>query len=272
MKKITLNNSITIPQLGFGVFRNPEGDSTYNSVREALEAGYRHIDTAMIYGNEASVGRAIKDSSVPREEIFITTKLWNDDIREGKFVEAFNESMKKLQLDYLDQWLIHWPVNGFEKAWVEMEKLYKSGKIKAIGVSNFNIHHLESLSKIQTVKPCMNQIESHPYFSNSEVIKYCFDNNIAVTVWSPLGGGKTNALKDEVIVGIAEKHSKSPAQVIIRWHLQRNVIVIPKSAHKERIIQNFDVFDFELSTEEMKAINALDKNARVGSDPETFDF
>lgn len=269
-----LNNGIEIPQLGLGVFRTPSGQDTENAVKWALEANYRHIDTAKIYGNEASVGKAIEDSNVKRSDIFLTTKLWNDDIRAGRTEAAFEESLKALKTDYVDLYLIHWPAEGFSEAYKVMERLYEGGAIKAIGVSNFHEHHLEKLAKTANIKPAVDQIESHPYLNNQKLIDYCMKNDINVEVWSPLGGslGKTDVLHNEQIGEIAKKYGKSIAQVIIRWDIQRNVIVIPKSTHQERIAANIDVFDFELTSEEMQIIQSLNCNQRVGSDPDHFDF
>lgn len=272
MEKIKLNNGKEIPQLGLGVFRSKDGQETYDSVKWALEAGYRHIDTAKIYGNEESVGKAIKDSGLERDEIFLTTKLWNEDIRQKRTKEAFQESLDRLQTDYVDLYLIHWPADGFEEAWKEMEEIYKSGKAKSIGVSNFHKHHLEDLEKISSIKPAVDQIESHPYFTNQELIDYLKEKEIDVEVWSPIGGTGGNVLEDELLKELAEKYKKSPAQITIRWHLQRGLIVFPKSIHKERIEENLEVFDFKLSNEDMEKINKLNKNQRVGSDPDNFDF
>jgi diketogulonate reductase-like aldo/keto reductase len=268
----TLNNGIKMPKLGFGVFQTPDGNQTEDAVKWALEAGYRHIDTAMIYGNEGSVGKAIEESGVPREEIFLTTKLWNEDIRRNNTAQAFEASLKRLRTDYLDLYLIHWPADGFEKAWTEMEKIYHSGRVKAIGVSNFQPRHLESLQAISSLRPAVNQIESNPYFNNGEVIDYCNERGISVTVWSPLGGTGGSILEDAVLNELSEKYKKSAAQVVIRWHLQRGVIVIPKSLHQSRIASNFDVFDFELSNDDMEQINLLNRNTRSGADPDHFDF
>ena len=272
VNNIVLNNGVTIPQIGIGVFLTPQGEVTENSVRWALEAGYRHVDTAMIYENEEDVGNAIKAGLVAREDIFITTKLWNEDIRQGRAREAFFESLKRLQTDYVDLYLIHWPATGYEEAWKVMEELYKEGRIKAIGVSNFQIHHLEQLEKIASVVPAVNQIESHPYFTNQEVIDYCKEKNIAVEVWSPLGGTGGNLLEDETLRELAAKYGKTPAQIVIRWDIQREVIVLPKSVHRDRIISNLDVFDFELEKEDMERIDRLNKDMRIGAHPDTFTF
>jgi len=267
-----LNNGVSIPQLGLGVYKAPNGEQTENAVKWALEAGYRHIDTAMIYENEESVGNALKKSGVPREEIFLTSKLWNDDIRKGRTRQAFYESLERLRTDYLDLYLIHWPADGYAQAWAEMETLYAEGKIRAIGVSNFQIHHLKTLEKSAKVSPAINQIESHPYFHNQEVINYCREQNIAVQVYSPLGGADSNILKDDVLRAIALQYGKTPAQIILRWHIQRGVIVFPKSVHHDRIVSNIDVFDFNLTDEDINVINSLNRNERVGPDPDNFQF
>ena len=272
MDAITLNNNLKIPKLGFGVFQTPEGKQTEDAVKWALEAGYRHIDTAMIYGNEGSVGKAMEESGIPRKDIFLTTKLWNENIRQSNTAQAFEDSLNRLRTDYLDLYLIHWPADGFEKAWIEMEKIYASGRAKAIGVSNFQPRHLEAIGKVSGLCPAVNQIESNPYFRNQDVIDYCKDRGITVTVWSPLGGTGGNILEDAVLRELSEKYGKSQAQVVIRWHLQRDVVVIPKSLHQKRIIDNFDVFDFELSKEDVERIGNLNRNTRSGADPDTFDF
>lgn len=268
---IQLNDEIKIPQVGLGVFR-ASADEAENAVTWALEAGYRHIDTAKAYGNEAGVGKAVAGSGLQRKDLFITTKLWNEDVRQRRTKEAFAESLAALQTDYIDLYLIHWPVDGFKEAWKEMEELYHQGKIRSIGVSNFHAHHLEELAEIQTVKPAVDQIESHPYMTNQELIDYCQAQNIKAEVWSPLGGKNAAPLTDPAIGELAEKYHRTPAQIIIRWDIQRSVIVLPKSIHKERIVSNFDVFNFEISPEDMEAISALNKNQRVGSDPDHFDF
>ena len=266
-----LNNGVDIPQLGLGVFLSEEGEETYNAVRWALDAGYRHIDTAKVYGNEASVGRAVKDSGIPREEIFITTKLWNSDIRDGVQEKAFYDSLDRLGCDYIDLYLIHWPVReGYNEAWKTMESLYEKKLIRAIGISNFNPHHYETLMKDATVNPAVNQIELHPFLTQKDVVSYFKNKNVAGESWSPLGRGEL--LGEPEIVKMAARLGKTPAQIIIRWHLQSGLIVIPKSAHKSRIIENASVFDFSLTEEQMANIDALNKDQRTGASPDNFSF
>lgn len=272
MQYINLSNGVRIPQLGLGVWQTENGRQTEDAVCWALEAGYRHIDTAKAYGNERSVGDGVRKSGIPREEIFITTKLWNEDVRAGRARAAFEKSLKELGTDYVDLYLIHWPADGFEEAWLAMEELYNAGKIRAIGVSNFHKSHLDKLASAAHIKPMVNQIESHPYFNNQELIDDCLANDIAVEVWRPLGGTGGNVLQDEVLGQLAQKYGKSPAQIVLRWDVQRKVIVIPKSIHQERIVSNFDIFDFELTDDDMKIINGLNRNRRVGPNPDNFDF
>ncbi len=272
MRTVTLNNGVNIPMIGLGVFRTPDGETAANCVRWALETGYGHIDTAALYDNETGVGMGMKESGLKREEIFLTTKVWNDDIRAGKTREAFEASLKRLDVDYVDLYLIHWPADGFEQAWKEMERLYEEGMIRAIGVSNFNPHHIERIDAIGNVEPAVNQIESNPYFQNQDVIDYCLQRGIYVEAWSPLGGAGGDIRVDATLTEIGGKYGKSPVQVIVRWNLQRGVIVLPKSAHKERIEANFDVEDFTLTEEEMRKIRNLDQNMRTGADPENFPF
>ncbi|KFI40150.1 2,5-didehydrogluconate reductase [Bifidobacterium actinocoloniiforme DSM 22766] len=270
---ITLNNGVPIPQLGLGVFQTPEGEQTANAVRWALQAGYRHIDTAKIYGNEASVGQGLRESGLKRREVFLTTKLWNEDVRAGRAKQAYEESLDRLGVDMIDLYLIHWPAEGWQQAWEDMQELYLQRRVRAIGVCNFQQHHLEELRSISDVKPAVDQIESSPIFVNQELIDYANGEwRVDVEAWSPLGGTGTHLLEDPRLVSIAAKYSKSPAQVVIRWHLQRGVIVIPKSVHQERIESNFDVFDFQLSDEDMQAVSSMDTGQRVGADPDHFDF
>ncbi|MEI5995594.1 aldo/keto reductase [Candidatus Enterococcus mansonii] len=266
-----LSNGSIIPRLGLGVWKAQDGEEAMNSVKWALEAGYRLIDTAEVYKNEVSVGEGIRMSGVPREEIFITTKLWNTDQGYESTLKAFDESLNKLGLDYVDLYLIHWPVKGkYKDSWRAMEEIYQSGRAKAIGVSNFHQHHLEDLLKDAQVVPVLDQIELHPRLTQEPLRAFLAENNIAVEAWSPLGQG--NILEEPILVEIGKKYNKTPAQVIIRWHLQNDIIVIPKSVHQERIKQNIDVFDFELTDEDMEQINQLNKNERFGSNPEKFDF
>ena len=267
---ITLNNGTKIPRLGIGCWRSPSGDVTKNSVLWALEAGYRHIDTAAIYKNEADVGNAIKESGIARKDIFVTTKLWNTDSRAHRQREAFEESLDRLGLDYVDLYLIHWPVENFVESWHELEKIYRSGRAKAIGVSNFKVHHLQTLLNSAEITPAVDQMEFSPYMQDNEAVDFCRAHGIAYEAWSPLGAGPL--LEEPTLVKLSQKYGKSTAQVILRWVLQRDIIVFPKSNHKERIAENADIFDFEISEEDMKLINSLNCGKRTGSDPDTFNF
>lgn len=270
---LTMNNGVQIPQLGLGVFQTPDGKATSQAVTWALQAGYRHIDTAMIYGNEESVGQGLRDSGLKRRDVFLTTKLWNDDIRSGRAKEAFEESLDRLGTDYVDLYLIHWPAQGWQQAWQDMEELYRQRRVRAIGVCNFQQHHLEELHSISSTKPAVNQIESSPQFVNQELIDYCHGElRIDVEAYSPLGGTGGSVLSDPRLESISRKVGRSPAQVVLRWHIQRGLIVIPKSTHQERIEQNAQVFDFALDEDDMKAISAMDSGIRAGADPDNFDF
>ncbi|MGK0551498.1 aldo/keto reductase [Enterococcus faecalis] len=266
-----LANGIEMPRLGLGVWRVEDGSQASNSVKWALKTGYRLIDTAAVYKNEVGVGEGLRQSNLARSEIFVTTKLWNSDQGYESTLKAFDESLSKLGLDYVDLYLIHWPVAGkFQDSWKAMEEIYTSGRAKAIGVSNFHQHHLEELLSSATIKPMVDQIELHPTLTQEPLRKYLAEHEIAVEAWSPLGQG--NLLTTPLLVEIGEKHDKSAAQVIIRWHLQNDIIVIPKSVHENRIKENFEVFDFELTEAEMQAINELNQNKRFGPDPDNFDF
>lgn len=271
---VVLHNGINMPQLGLGVWKAEDGDEVESAVTAALEAGYRLIDTAAVYGNEEGVGRAILASNVPREELFITTKLWNSDQGdEQKVRAAFEASLRRLGVEYIDLYLIHWPMPDkdlYVQTWQTLEKLHQEGKVRAIGVSNFKPEHLEKLLASASVVPVVNQIELHPYLPQHETREYCFAHNIAVESWSPIGGSRGNLLGDEVVKKIADDHGKSPAQVVIRWHIQNGLIVIPKSVHAERIQENIDVFDFELTDEQMNQLNGLENGTRMGPDPSTM--
>lgn len=268
MNFVTLNNGLKMPQLGFGVWQ-VEDDQATTVVAKALETGYTSIDTAMIYKNEKGVGKAIKESSIPREKLFITTKVWNSDQGYENTLRAFDESLERLGLDYVDLYLIHWPTPKYDlyvDTYKALEKLYHDGRVKAIGVCNFDIEHLERLFKECEVKPVLNQIECHPYLSQNEVKEFCAKHDIFVEAWSPLDRG-SDLLNEESIQKIAEIHGKTPAQVVLRWHLQNNTIVIPKSATPSRIKENFNVFDFELTANDMAEIDKLNRNQRRGAKP-----
>lgn len=271
---ITLNNGVVIPQVGLGVFQTKEGAEVERAVSAALEAGYRMIDTAAIYGNEVGVGRAIKDSGIPREEIFITTKLWNADHAFDDALRAFDESLEKLDCGYIDLYLIHWPLpmeGKFTEAWRALEQIYASRRTRAIGVSNFKPHHLDELLRGAEVVPAVNQIELHPFLQQRETSDYCAAHGIIVESYSPLMQAG-EALEHPVVAKLAEKHGKSPAQVILRWHVQSGFIVIPKSIRAERIQENIALFDFELSDSDMQAIAGMDRGQRIGADPDTASF
>lgn len=268
MKMVTLNNGVNMPQLGFGVWQVPDEEAT-PAVAKALEVGYTSIDTAMIYKNEAGVGKAIKESGIDREKLFITTKVWNADQGYEQTLKAFDASLERLGLDYIDLYLIHWPTPHYDQyieTYKALEKLYSDGRVRAIGVCNFDIEHLERLLDECDVTPVLNQVECHPYFAQNELKDFCAKHNIYVEAWSPLDQGG-EILTDEVVEKIAKAHGKTTAQVVLRWHLQNNTIAIPKSVTPSRIEENFDLFDFELSNEEMDAINRLDRNQRRGAKP-----
>lgn len=270
---IILNNGVEMPQLGFGVWQVPD-DEAEQAVATALESGYRSIDTAAIYGNEEGTGKAIATSGIPREELFVTTKLWNSDQGYDSTLRAFDTSLEKLGLDYLDLYLIHWPLPSRGKyidTYKAFEKLYTDGRIKAIGVSNFYPEYLEQLIEATSVIPAVNQIELHPHLQQHAVREYHAQQGIATEAWSPLGSGK-GLLEVPAIVAIAQKHNRTPAQIVLRWHIQLGNVVIPKSVTPSRIKENIDVFDFSLDTEDIAAISALNEDRRLGPDPATFDM
>ncbi|MBT2519389.1 aldo/keto reductase [Streptomyces sp. ISL-90] len=268
--RIQLNDGHSIPQLGFGVFK-VDPDETERIVTDALEIGYRHIDTARIYGNEAGVGKAIAESGIPREQLFITTKLWNDDQGTQSVFDAFDASLERLGLDYLDLYLIHWPTparDRYVETWRAFEELKASGRVRSIGVSNFLVPHLEQLLGETGTVPAVDQIELHPAHQQPATVEFAVENGIAIEAWGPLGQGKYPLLEHQEVTDAAAAHRKSPAQVVIRWHLQRGFIVFPKSNRRERIAENFDVFDFALDDGEMEAITALEREGRVSSHPD----
>ena len=282
MQKLTdtfeLNNKVKIPCIGFGTWQTPDGQTAINAVKEALNAGYRHIDTAAAYKNEMSVGRAIAESGIARKDIFITSKLWNTNRGYEKTLLAFNETIEKLGIDYLDLYLIHWPANKLQfenwdeinlETWRAMTELYHNGKIRAIGVSNFLPHHLESLIKTEVV-PAINQIEFHPGLMQSETVRFCRNHGIVVEAWSPLGTGRM--LNNETLIAIAASYGVSVAKLCIRWCLQNNVLPLPKSVTPSRIRENIDVFNFNISDADMMIINAMSNFGGSGNDPDTVTF
>ena len=268
---LRLNDGREIPQLGFGVFQVPPAE-TEAAVTRALEVGYRHIDTAAAYRNEAGVARAIAAVGLDRSEVFITTKLFNDDHGREQAQRAFAASLERLETDYVDLYLIHWPVpseDRYVETWQALEEVHREGRARSIGVSNFNLEHLERLGSETEMVPAVNQVELHPYLAQRELRAYQRDHGIATEAWSPIGQGG-DVLDDPAIGAIAERHDRSPAQAIIRWHLQSGNIVIPKSVTPDRIAENFRAFDFELSDAEMAQIDGLDRGERLGPDPATF--
>ncbi len=268
---VTIRGNIKMPWMGFGTYKVKEGSEVENSVKWAIEAGYRSIDTAALYGNEKGVGKAIKESGVSRSDIFLTSKVWNSDQGYDQTIKAFNASLEKLGTDYLDLYLIHWPVVGkYKETWHAMENLHKEGKIRAIGVSNFLVHHLQDLMSYASVVPAVDQVEFHPYLQQPDLQKFCQENEIRLEAWSPIMKGKVMDIKE--LIEIGKKYDKTPVQVTLRWEQQKGIVVIPKSVHKERIYENAQIFDFDLTDEEIEKIDALDKHDRLGPDPDHFDF
>ncbi|MFB4167678.1 aldo/keto reductase [Virgibacillus sp. JSM 102003] len=267
---VTLNNGVKMPGFGLGVYKVDDGEVATTAVKAALTHGYRSIDTASFYDNETGVGEGIRQSGIPREEIFVTSKVWNDEQGYENTMKAFESSLEKLGLDYLDLYLIHWPVSGkFKDTWRAMEKLYADGKVRAIGVSNFHVQHLESLLADCDVRPAINQVEHHPHLTQPELKSFCEDKSIQLEAWSPLKRG--GLLDEPTIVKIADKYNKSAAQVILRWDIQTNVITIPKSVKEHRIIENANIFDFALTKEEVEQISGLNINDRSGGNPDNMD-
>lgn len=268
-----LNNGIEIPALGLGVFRMDNEKEAYNSVRKAIDLSYRHIDTAKVYENEAPIGRAIRESGVSREQLFVTTKLWNEDIANDNAQKAFDTSLRTLGLDYVDLYLVHWPIKDkYVSVWKEMEKIAQSGKARAVGVSNYQENHLQEIINLKSLVPAVNQIELHPYLSQQPLVEFCTQYDIKIESWSPLCANKNNLLQEPSLIEIGEKYSKTAAQVVLRWNIERGLIVIPKSSNPKRQAENLDVFDFQLTVDDMQKIDALNKDLRVGPHPDEVGF
>lgn len=267
----TLNNGVEMPYLGLGVYLSEDGKEVTNAVKWALEEGYRHIDTASIYKNEEGVGKGIMDSGVARKDIFVVSKVWNSDQGYDSTLKAYEASLKRLNLDYLDLYLVHWPVNGkYKDTWRALEYLYEQKRVRAIGVSNFMQHHLEDLLSSATYVPTVNQMEFHPYLVQQDLIDFCNKNTIQYESWSPLMQGRIFEL--DVMKGLAVKYNRTIAQIVLRWNLQKGVITIPKSSKKERIKANAEIFNFALEPQDIKKLDHLDCGKRFGPDPNNFDF
>ncbi len=266
----SLLNGIDIPKIGFGTYKLKDENETIDTIKYALKVGYRFIDTASFYGNEEWIGKAIKESKIKREDIFLATKVWNDSHGYDKAIDSFEKSMKKLDIDYLDLLLIHWPTKLNKETWRAFESLYELGKVRAIGVCNFKIGHLEELRKTAKIMPMVNQIEVHPCFSQKEIVNYCNNYKIQVIGWSPIMKGQL--LEVPLMMDLAEKYNKTIAQIALRWHIQKGIIPIPKSSHYGRIADNIDIFNFELSEEDMIKINRLDRNETVSGIPENTTY
>ncbi|MBB5149653.1 MULTISPECIES: aldo/keto reductase [Ureibacillus] len=267
----TLANGVEMPYLGLGVYKMEDHEEALNAMDTALKLGYRAIDTASLYNNEREVGEAIRASGIPREEIFVTTKVWNNDQGYDETLRAFETSLKKLGLDYVDLYLTHWPVEDkFIDTYRAIERLYEEKLIRVPGVSNHHQHHLEKIFAKANVKPMVNQVECHPYLQQDELRAFCREHEIAVTAWSPIGKGRL--LNDNTLVKLAEKYGKTPAQIVLRWHYQNDTITIPKSVTPSRIAENMQIFDFELSNEDMLEIKMINKNERYGQNPDNFHF
>lgn len=266
---VILHNGVKMPWMGLGVFKVTEGEEVVESVKAAIRNGYISIDTAAVYKNEEGVGQGIRESGVPREDLFVTSKVWNSDQGYETTLQAFEMSLNKLGLDYLDLYLIHWPgVDKYKDTWKALEKLYKDGRVRAIGVSNFQVHHLQELMSDCEIKPMVNQVEFHPHLTQKELLAFCKNEGIQLEAWSPLKQGQL--LNEPVLTDIAHKYNKSVAQVILRWDLQHEVVTIPKSIKEHRIIENADIFDFELTQEDMEKIDTLNQDSRAGSHPDTM--
>jgi diketogulonate reductase-like aldo/keto reductase len=267
----TLHNGIQMPWLGLGVLHIPEGEAVENAVRWALESGYRHIDTAAVYGNEVGVGRAIKQSDVTREEIFVTTKVWNNDQGYDNTLIAFEASLKRLDMEYVDLYLVHWPVKDkFKNTWRALETIYDSGRAKAIGVSNFLVHHLENLLQGARIVPMVDQVEFHPYLQQPDLQMFCRKHQIQLEAWRPIMQGRVMQVAE--LVELGHKYGKTPVHITLRWMLQRGIVTIPKSVQQHRIQTNADIFDFDIEPEDLTLIDDLDRSERLGADPDNFHF
>jgi len=278
MKKITdlqgtfkLHNGVMMPYLGLGTYQSDNDQEVIDAVQLALDFGYRHIDTATLYENEEGVGKGIKSSEVAREDIFVVSKVWNTNQGYENTLKAFDESLRKLDVEYLDLYLVHWPVKGkYKDTWKALEKLYHEKRVRAIGVSNFMQHHLEDLMEDASIFPMVNQMEFHPYVVQQDLLDFCYSNKIQYGAWSPFMQGKL--FKLDICDELSKKYNKTPAQIILRWNLQKGVYTIPKSSNSARIVANADIFDFELSQEEVLELDNLDRGERIGPDPANFDF
>ena len=278
MNKITdiqgsfrLNNGVAMPYFGLGVYLSKDGQEVINAIKWAVEAGYRHIDTASIYKNEEGVGQGVKQCGVSREDLFVVSKVWNSDQGYDATIHAFEASLRRLDMDYLDLYLIHWPVAGkYKETWKALEKLYKEGRIKSIGVSNFMQHHLEDLLNDASIVPMVNQMEFHPFLVQQDLIDFCNKNTIRYEAWSPMMQGRIFDMQE--FKDLSKKYGKTAAQIVLRWDLQKGVMTIPKSTKKERIIANGDIFDFQLTDEDVKLLDTMHRGQRFGPDPDNFDF
>lgn len=269
--RAVLHNGVQMPWIGLGVYKAEDGDEVIQAIKWAIDAGYRSIDTASLYENEAGVGQAIAESHVPREELFITTKVWNTDQGYESTLAAFNASLERLALDYVDLYLVHWPVpEMYKETWKALEKIYNDGRAKAIGVSNFKKHHLEDLIADAEIKPMVNQVEYHPRLTQEDLLSYCKEQGIQLEAWRPLLKGEI--FEEPTLVELAGKYNKSVAQIILRWDLQNGVVTIPKSVTQNRIEENIDIFDFELTNKDMSRISALNQDKRNGADPDDPEF
>lgn len=268
---IDLSNGVKMPYFGLGVFQSREGSEVMDAIQYALDAGYRHIDTASIYQNERGVGLAVRNYPINRNEVFITSKVWNSDQGYDSTIKAFNASLKRLDMEYLDLYLVHWPVKGkYKETYKALETLYEEGRARAIGVSNFLPHHIEDILSSARIVPMVNQVEFHPYLVQPKLLEICQAHNIKVEAWSPLMQGKIMSIP--VLQNLAAKYYKTVAQIVLRWNLQKGIITIPKSVNQNRIVENSQIFDFSISNDDMIAIDALDRNQRIGADPDNFNF